>query len=176
MHILGYHVAYYRRSDSGERREELLREKNEETAESGQTFFSESKRLRAVPRYMNNAIEQASYKADAGRLSTGKKLGVNTVASVRQSDYQCFSSVETGELFRILYGIERAGDDLTRDRASARKAARAGVGAHRLDKPPIADQMHVVVWVIKANDIRFETGQYREIINFVLHQLRKESE
>ena len=60
---------------------------------------------------------------------------------------------------------------MTRDQASAQKAADAGVGAHRLEKPPIADQMHVVLWVIKANDIRFEMGKYREIIKFVEHEL-----
>ena len=82
----------------------------------------------------------------------------------------------TGELFRILYGIERPGDDLTRGDASAQKAAAADVGANRLDRPPIADQMHVVVWVMKTNDIRFEQRKYREIINFFLHQLKSESE
>lgn len=81
---------------------------------------------------------------------------------------------KTGELFPILYGIERPGDDWKCGHASAQKAAAAGVGAHRLERPPIADQMHVVVWVIKANDIRFEQGKYREIINFVLHQLKRE--
>ena len=65
---------------------------------------------------------------------------------------------------------------MERDQASAQKAAAAGVGAHRLEKPPIADQMHVVLWVIKADDIRFQLGKYREIINFVQDQLNKESE
>ncbi|KAJ7326036.1 hypothetical protein OS493_028759 [Desmophyllum pertusum] len=80
---------------------------------------------------------------------------------------------DTRELFRILFGIERSGDDLTRDDVSAQKAAAAGVGAHRLKKPPIADQIHVVLWVIKANDVRFQTGQYREIIKFVQDQLKQ---
>ena len=81
---------------------------------------------------------------------------------------------KTEELFRILYGIERPGDDWKCGHASAQKAAAAGVGAHRLERPPIADQMHVVVWVIKAIDIRFEQRKYREITNFVLHQLKRE--
>ena len=63
-----------------------------------------------------------------------------------------------------------------RDDLSAGKAATGGVGAHRFERPPIADQMHVVVWVIKANDVRFEQGQYRELINFVLDRLKNESE
>ena len=60
--------------------------------------------------------------------------------------------------------------------ASVQKAAAAEVGAHRLERPPIADQMHVVVWVVKANDVRCKQGKYREIINFFLHQLKSESE
>ena len=40
----------------------------------------------------------------------------------------------------------------------AEKAATGGVGAHKLKKPPLADQMHVILWVIKANDVRFEKG------------------
>ncbi|XP_022804650.1 uncharacterized protein LOC111341877 isoform X2 [Stylophora pistillata] len=80
---------------------------------------------------------------------------------------------EEGELFRILNGIERPGDDLKRDEESARKAKAAGQGAHKLEKPPITDQMHVVLWVIKAIDIRFGLGQYREIIKYVQDQLRE---
>lgn len=79
-------------------------------------------------------------------------------------------------MFRILLGIERPGDDLTRDQESAQKAKAAGLGAHRLEKPPLADQMHVVLWVIKANDIRFQMGHYNEIIKFVQNQLREASE
>ncbi|XP_078380063.1 uncharacterized protein LOC144663008 isoform X2 [Oculina patagonica] len=84
------------------------------------------------------------------------------------------NKTEEGELFRILFGIERAGDDLTRDYKSAQKAEAAGVGAHRLKRPPILDRIHVVLWVIKANDIRFQTGQYREIIKFVQDRLKQE--
>ena len=36
--------------------------------------------------------------------------------------------------------------------------------------------MHVILWVIKANDVRFETGKYQEIIKFVQHQMREQSE
>ena len=82
---------------------------------------------------------------------------------------------ETGELFRILFGIERPGDDLTRGH-NAQKAEATGVGAHRLKKPPILDRIHVVLWVIKANDVRFQQGQYREIIKFVQDRLKQESE
>ena len=87
-----------------------------------------------------------------------------------------FFLTTTGELFRILFGIERPGDELTRDCKSAQKAEAAGVGAHRLKKPPILDRIHVVFWVIKANDIRFQKGHYREIIKFVQDRLKQESE
>ena len=81
----------------------------------------------------------------------------------------------TVELFRILFGIDRPGDDLRRDDESTLKAKAAGQGAHKLEKPPLADQMHVVIWVIKANDIRFEKGRYRDIIKYVQDQLREAS-
>lgn len=87
-----------------------------------------------------------------------------------------FSFPKTGELFRILFGIERPGDYLTRDYTSTHKSEAAGVAACRLKKPPIADQKHVILWVIKANDIRFQKGKYREIIKFVQDQLREASE
>lgn len=80
---------------------------------------------------------------------------------------------EEGELFRILFGIHRPGDDLTRGEESAQKAKAAGQGAHRLKRRPLADQMHVVLWVIKATDIRFEKGQYSEIIEYVKEQLQE---
>ena len=83
---------------------------------------------------------------------------------------------KTGELFRILFGIERPGEYLTRGSMGAQKAESAGVAAHRLKKRPIVDQMHVVLWVIKAVDIRFQMGQYREKIEFVQDQLKKASE
>ena len=58
----------------------------------------------------------------------------------------------------------------------AQKAESAGVAVHRLKKPLIVDQMHVVLWVIKAVNIRFQMGQYREKIKFVQDQLKKASE
>ena len=58
----------------------------------------------------------------------------------------------------------------------AEKAATGGVGAHKLKKPPLADQMHVILWVIKANDVRFEKGIYSDIIKFVQHKAREQSE
>ena len=36
--------------------------------------------------------------------------------------------------------------------------------------------MHVILWVLKANDVRFETGKYQDIIKFVQHQMREQSE
>ena len=87
-----------------------------------------------------------------------------------------FFFIQIGELFRILFGIERTGEELVRGDKGAEKAATGGVGAHKLKKPPLADQMHVVLWVIKANDIRFEKGIYSDIIKFVQHRAREQSE
>ena len=55
-------------------------------------------------------------------------------------------------------------------------AEHAGQAAHRLEKPPVADQVHVVLWVIKANDIRFENDQYMHKFDFVRQMLNKEGE
>lgn len=55
-------------------------------------------------------------------------------------------------------------------------AKEAGQGAHRLEKPPVADQVHVVLWVIKANDIRFVNDQYMDKFDFVRQMLNKEGE
>ena len=63
-----------------------------------------------------------------------------------------------------------------RDHSGAEKAATGGVGAHKLEKPPLADQMHVVLWVIKADDIRFEKGMYSDTIKFFQHMAREQSE
>ena len=87
-----------------------------------------------------------------------------------------FFFIQIGELFRILFGIERTGEELVRGDKGAEKAAAGGVGAHKLKKPPLADQMHVILWVIKANDIRFEKGIYSDIIKFVQHKAREQSE
>lgn len=55
-------------------------------------------------------------------------------------------------------------------------AKEAGQAAHRLERPPVADQVHVVLWVIKANDIRFVTDQYMDKFDFVRQMLNKEGE
>lgn len=80
---------------------------------------------------------------------------------------------EEGELFRILFGIHRPGEELKRDHESAQLAKAAGPAAYKLEKRPLVDQMHVVFWVIKGVDIRFEKGKYREIITFVQEQLKR---
>lgn len=80
---------------------------------------------------------------------------------------------EEGELFRILFGIHRPGEELKRDHESAQLAEAAGPAAYKLEKRPLVDQMHVVFWVINGVDIRFEKGKYREIIKFVQDQLRR---
>ena len=59
---------------------------------------------------------------------------------------------------------------------SAQLAVAAGLAAYKLEKRPLVDQMHVVFWVIKGVDIRFEEGKYREIIKFVQEQLRSAGE
>ena len=64
---------------------------------------------------------------------------------------------------------------MIRDYRSVEKAAAGGVGAYKLKKPPIADQMHVILWLIKANDLRFELGRYRDLMNFAQRQLSDRS-
>ena len=80
------------------------------------------------------------------------------------------------ELFRILYGIVLPGENIERGDGAKQMAEKAGQAAHRLEKPPIADQVHVVLWVIKADDIRFVNGQYMDKFNFVQQILNREGE
>ena len=61
-------------------------------------------------------------------------------------------------------------------RQGCRKSSNWRVGAHKLKKPPLPDQMHVILWVIKANDIRFEKGVYSDTIKFVQYQASEQSE
>lgn len=102
------------------------------------------------------------------KLSIGIPFSVNAI--------KIFFPPKRGGLFRILFGIEQPAEYLNRGSEGAQKSESAGVAAHRLEKPPIVDQMHVILWVIKAVDIRFQLGQYREKIKFVQDQLRKASE
>lgn len=85
-----------------------------------------------------------------------------------------FNRAEENELFRILYGIVSAGQLIERGDLAEQMADEAGQGAHRLEKPPVADQVHVVLWVIKANDIRFVNDQYMDKFDFVRQKLNKE--
>ena len=52
----------------------------------------------------------------------------------------------------------------------------AGTAGYRLSKPPISDQVHVVLWVVKANDVRLTQGKYMDKFGFLRQQLGKESE
>ena len=80
------------------------------------------------------------------------------------------------ELFRILYGTVQPGEQLERGKAAERKAKMAGTAGYRLSKPPISDQVHVVLWVVKANDVRLTQGKYMDKFGFLRQQLGKESE
>ena len=80
------------------------------------------------------------------------------------------------ELFRILYGFVSAGQLIERGQWAEKMVEDAGQAAHRLEKPPVADQVHVVLWVIKANDIRFVNGLYLDKFNFVRQKLNAEGE
>ena len=55
-------------------------------------------------------------------------------------------------------------------------AKTAGRAACNLEKPPVADQVHVVLWVIKANDVRFTRDLYRDKFEFVREILNREGE
>jgi len=78
------------------------------------------------------------------------------------------------ELFRILYGTVSTGAVIERGDWAQEKAKEAGQAAYRLERPPVADQVHVVLWVIKANDIRFVNHQYLDKFDFVRQMLNKE--
>ena len=80
------------------------------------------------------------------------------------------------ELFRVLYGIVPPGEHIERGDWAKEMADKAGQAAHRLDKPPIADQVHVVLWVIKADDIRFVNDKYMDKFDFVRQILNREGE
>lgn len=85
-----------------------------------------------------------------------------------------FNRAEENEFFRILYGVVSAGQLIERGDWAEKMAEDAGQAAHRLEKPPVADQVHVALWVIKANDIRFVNGQYLDKFNFVRQKLNAE--
>lgn len=86
-----------------------------------------------------------------------------------------FSFRHSAELFRILYGAVSAGELIDREADRAEQLTKeAGQAAHRLERPPVADQVHVVLWVIKANDIRFENDQYMDKFDFMRQILNKE--
>ena len=86
----------------------------------------------------------------------------------------CCTLIVPDELFRILYGAVSTGELIERGDWAEEKAKEAGQAACRLERPPIADQVHVVLWVIKANDIRFVTDQYKDKFDFVRQMLSKE--
>ena len=65
---------------------------------------------------------------------------------------------------------------MCRDHESAQLAVAGGPAAYRLEKRPLVEQMHVFFWVIQGIDIRFERGNYKEIIKFVQEQLQSASE
>ena len=78
--------------------------------------------------------------------------------------------IVSDELFRILYGTVSTGDLIKRGDWAEEKAKEAGQAACRLEKPPVADQVHVVLWVIKANDIRFVNDQHTVTRAIEAHQ------
>lgn len=85
-----------------------------------------------------------------------------------------FNIAEENELFRVLYGNVSSGDNIERGEWAKEMAKKAGQAAHRLEKPPIADQVHVVLWVIMANDVRFQNDQYMDKFDFVRQVLNRE--
>jgi len=51
------------------------------------------------------------------------------------------------------------------------KTKSAGIGAHKLNKPPLKRQLHVAIWVIKAIDVKFIEGKYQQQLDFILSRL-----
>ena len=68
----------------------------------------------------------------------------------------------------------REGEVIDRGQLGEVKRRSAGAGGHKLNKPPISDQVHVVLWVIKANDVRLTQDKYYDKFKFVTQMLKKE--
>ncbi|XP_031570349.1 uncharacterized protein LOC116304716 [Actinia tenebrosa] len=85
------------------------------------------------------------------------------------------NELEETEFFRILYGTVKQGEEIDRQDRGQSQTARAGKGGYRLNKPPISHQVHVVLWVIKGDDVRVLNEDYHQKLNFVLHRLGRES-
>ncbi|XP_048587987.1 uncharacterized protein LOC116605567 [Nematostella vectensis] len=84
------------------------------------------------------------------------------------------SKIESAEFFRILYGGVRDGEVIDREELGARKAASVGTAAHKMNKPPLSRQVHTVLWVIKADDIRLANDRYKDKFKFVRYQLSQQ--
>lgn len=68
----------------------------------------------------------------------------------------------------------KQGEEIDREDRGKSQAARAGKGGYKLNKPPLSQQVHVVLWVIKGDDIRLLNEEYEQKLNFVLHRLGRE--
>ena len=68
----------------------------------------------------------------------------------------------------------REGEVIDRGHMGEVKRRSAGAAGHKLNKPPIAYQAHVVLWVIKANDVRLTRDKYMDKFKFVTQMLAQE--
>ncbi|XP_032227443.2 uncharacterized protein LOC116610889 [Nematostella vectensis] len=85
------------------------------------------------------------------------------------------TATEQAELFRIFYGGVKEGEVIDRGALGARKAASVGKAGHKMNKPPLSRQVHAVLWVIKANDVRLANEMYRDKFKFLKDRLSQES-
>lgn len=124
--------------------------------------------------FNSSAVTQDTAKEGTRKLDSFPLPG-SQVTFYDTAGFFRLGKIEEGELFRIIYGLEKPGEDLTRDTTSKWKAMKGGVAAYKFEKPPVADQMHAVIWVMSAVDPRFEKGSYRENLAFVKHILNREN-
>ena len=75
-----------------------------------------------------------------------------------------------------MYGSVRPGEEIDRGYMGKQKTKSAGTAAYKLNKPPLSRQLHVVLWVIKGDDVRLINEDYLDRLNFVLSKLRDEGE
>lgn len=118
------------------------------------------------------AIEQSS--GGEGTISMEEFLPQFDFTLIDTRGFFEFDALQETELFRILYGTVRDGEVIDRGPMGELKRRSAGAAGHKLNKPPIAQQAHVVLWVIKANDVRLTKDKYKDKFKFVTQMLAKE--
>ncbi|KXJ18571.1 Interferon-induced protein 44 [Exaiptasia diaphana] len=144
----------------------------------GPTGSGKSALINTVSKILRGAGEEVAISQSAGGEGT-RVLDEITFGGFSMFDTRGFfdieSRLEETEFFRILYGSVRPGEEIDRGATGAQKTKSVGIAAHKLNKPPLKKQLHVVLWIIKGDDIRLITEQYQDKLNFILSKLRDEA-